>query len=78
MKQEQEQQEVRRYLSQAGVVESGRGYLTVKEIAQYLSMKTSTLYSWVPQRYYIAGGTAENYQIAGKKTAIMFNRLGSK
>lgn len=33
----------------AGAVESGRGYLTVKEVARYLGMKTSTIYAWVPE-----------------------------
>ena len=26
-----------------------QGYLTVKEVAQYLGMKTSTVYAWVPE-----------------------------
>jgi excisionase family DNA binding protein len=26
-----------------------KGYLTVKEVAQYLGMKTSTVYAWVPE-----------------------------
>ena len=35
------------FFGSAGVVESGGGYLTVKEVAQYLGMKTSTVYAWV-------------------------------
>ena len=26
-----------------------KGYLTVKEVAQYLNMKASTVYAWVPE-----------------------------
>ena len=26
-----------------------KGYLTVKEVAQYLGMKTSTIYAWAPE-----------------------------
>ena len=49
MKQEQEQQEARRYLTQAGVVESGKGYLNVQEVSQYLNMKTSAVYAWAQE-----------------------------
>jgi len=26
-----------------------KGYLNIKEVAQYLNMKTSTVYAWVPE-----------------------------